>query len=80
MQPDISHEEIVAKAHHFVIVGGGTAGLVLAARLSENPAVNVLVLEAGENRLGVGTSDLLPQHRLTNEVRGRILRSISPRL
>ncbi|KAK6971337.1 GMC oxidoreductase, partial [Favolaschia claudopus] len=35
---------------HYVVVGGGTAGLVLAARLVENfPDVNVCVLEAGEN-------------------------------
>ncbi|TVY68813.1 Dehydrogenase citC [Lachnellula suecica] len=35
----------------YVIVGGGTAGLVLAARLTEDPAVDVVVLEAGEKRL-----------------------------
>lgn len=33
----------------YVIVGGGTSGLVVANRLTENPNVHVIVLEAGED-------------------------------
>lgn len=34
-------------------VGGGTAGLVVAARLSEDPRVSVAVLEAGGTYVGL---------------------------
>jgi choline dehydrogenase-like flavoprotein len=47
----ISPEETLSRAYEYVIIGGGTAGLAVAARLTEDPMINVLVLEAGENRL-----------------------------
>ncbi|KAI5286952.1 hypothetical protein KEM52_001814 [Ascosphaera acerosa] len=36
----------------YVIVGGGLAGLVVASRLSENPAFSVAVIEAGKTGFG----------------------------
>ena len=35
----------------YVVCGGGTAGLVVAARLTEDPNVTVGVIEAGKNRM-----------------------------
>lgn len=42
-----------------IIIGGGTAGLVLANRLTEDPTLQVVVLESGEDR-GADPNTLTP--------------------
>ncbi|KAH8585896.1 hypothetical protein B0O99DRAFT_529793 [Bisporella sp. PMI_857] len=39
-----------SETYDIVIIGGGTSGLVLANRLSEDPSLQVIVLESGEDR------------------------------
>ncbi|KAH9987072.1 glucose-methanol-choline oxidoreductase, partial [Xylariaceae sp. FL0662B] len=39
-----------SETYDIVIIGGGTSGLVLANRLSEDPNLQVIVLESGEDR------------------------------
>ncbi|THH20177.1 hypothetical protein EW146_g1128 [Bondarzewia mesenterica] len=46
-----SIDQVSGKTFDYIVVGGGTSGLVLAVRLSEDPSVSVLVLEAGAANL-----------------------------
>lgn len=50
--PKLTALDFSKKSLDFLIIGGGTAGLVVAARLAENPELTIGVLEAGSDTLG----------------------------
>ena len=59
-----SLNEFLQVSYDYVVVGGGTAGLAVAARLSEDSNVTVGVIEAGADQMNnelVQTPALFPQ-------------------
>lgn len=45
-------DNTASSSYHYIVVGGGTSGLVIANRLTESANVSVLVIEAGDSVYG----------------------------
>lgn len=48
----LSADDFAKHDYDYLILGGGTAGLVIAARLAENQDLTIGVIEAGKSNLG----------------------------
>src|SRR4051812_12533776 len=60
----------MSESYDYVVVGGGTAGAIVAARLSEDPDVTVCLVEAGPS--DVGYEDVLQLRRWLSLLEGPI--------
>ena len=64
ISPIVTVDEFLKHEYDYLVLGGGTAGLTVAARLAEDPQVCVGVLEAGKDKtrdMLVNTPAMFPQ-------------------
>ncbi|MFD5762634.1 GMC family oxidoreductase [Streptomyces mirabilis] len=65
-----THENASENMYDYVVIGGGTAGSVIASRLTENADVTVAVIEGGPS--DVGREDVLTLRRWTGLLGGEL--------
>ena len=46
----------------YIVVGGGTAGLTIASRLTESPPITVAIIKAGGFYKAVGNTSIVPAY------------------
>lgn len=66
LEPEVKPE------YDFIVVGAGSAGCVVANRLSENPAWTVLLLESGGNENSIQDIPLVAQYLQAVEVTSKV--------
>ncbi|KAJ8931333.1 hypothetical protein NQ314_015741 [Rhamnusium bicolor] len=78
MEPRDVPDDKMKKEYDFIIVGAGTAGCVLANRLSENPAWSVLVIEAGRSENFLMDMPILANYLQFTETNWRSYKDVLP--